>query len=197
MTLKTVANERIIPSGRVLSDELVLRLKKGDVSALFPAEGNIQPVPRVLAADPRKCNGCKLCETACSLFHEGEINMERSRIRILNWDLEGVFLPVLCQQCAYAPCRAACPKEAISWREDWGRVMIDYDRCISCRMCAAACVFGAIRFDKAREMVFKCDLCGGQPQCVSFCEPGALTFTYADRVPFRRIREAAGIRRRY
>lgn len=197
MTIKMTQYRHDIFPGRTISEEIVTRLKKGDPSVLIPRDGNIPATPRVLAVDPQKCNGCKLCEIACSLFHEGEVDPARSRINILEWNLKGIFLPVLCHHCADAPCRAACPKDAISWQDDWGRVVIDYDRCVSCQMCMAACPYGAIGFDKAREVVFKCDLCNGQPQCVNFCEPGALTFAYADRIPNQRIRQAACIMRRY
>lgn len=197
MTEKSTSCERAVHSGHAIDEETVLRLKKGDPAALIPPDDKIHPTPKVLAVDPKKCNGCKLCEIACSLFHEGEVNTEKSRIRVLEWDVKGIFLPVLCQHCVDAPCMAVCPKDAISWKDDWGRVVIDYDRCVSCQMCAAACAFGAIRFDRTRETVFKCDLCGGQPQCVNFCEPKAITFTYADRMPFARIRESACIMRRY
>jgi len=197
MTIKIIPSEHDRPLCLAIPAETVDRLKKGDSSVLIPYADNIQATPKVLAVDPQKCNGCKLCEIACSLFHYSEVDQARSRIHVLEWNMEGMFLPVFCQQCVDAPCKAACPKDAISWQDDWGRVVIDYDRCVSCQMCLAACPFGAIRFDKFREVVFKCDLCNGQPQCVNFCEPGALTFTYADRIPYPRIRLAAGIRRRY
>jgi len=197
MTIKVASCEQDIPYGRAISELTVARLKKGDLSVLIPSDGNIKATPKVLVVDPQKCNGCKLCEIACSLFHNGEVDPGRSRIDIIEWESKGIYLPVLCQHCADAPCRAACPKDAISWQDDWGMVVIDYDRCISCRMCMAACPFGAIRFDKVREVVFKCDMCDGQPQCVNFCEPEALTFTHADRIPYPQIRKAAGIMRRY
>jgi Fe-S-cluster-containing dehydrogenase component len=197
MTIRKASIGHEIPSCNAVSDETIARLKKGDISVLIPLDKNIKAVPKVLAVDPQKCNGCRLCETACSLFHKGETDPALSRIRIIEWDIKGVFLPVLCQHCADAPCGKACPKDAISWNDDWGRVTIDYNRCVSCRMCEAACPYGAIRFDNAREVVFKCDLCDGRPQCVNFCEPGALAFSYADRIQAPRIRKAAGIIRRY
>jgi len=198
MTIKMTSCEHDIPPGRATFEEMVERLKNGDTSVLIPNDVNIMPTPKVLAVDPQKCNGCKLCEIACSLFHEGEVDPARSRIHILEWNItEAIFLPVLCQHCVDAPCKAVCPKDAISWQDDWGRVVIDYGRCVSCQMCVAACPFGAIGFDKAHEVVFKCDLCNGQPQCVNFCEPRALKFTYADRIPYSRIRQAACIRRKY
>jgi len=197
MTIKMTSCEHGTPPGRAIPEDMVVRLKKGDTSVLIPSGGDIPATPKVLVVDPQKCNGCKLCEIACSLFHDGEVDPARSRIHVIEWNLKGIFLPVFCQHCADAPCKKACPKDAISWQDDWGRVVIDYDRCVSCQMCVAACPFGAIGFDKAREVVLKCDLCDGRPQCVNFCEPGALTFAYADRIPSPRIRQAAGIMRRY
>jgi len=197
MTIKMTSCEHGSPPGRAIPEDMVVRLKKGDTSVLIPSDGDILATPKVLVVDPQKCNGCKLYEIACSLFHDGEVDPARSRIHVIEWNLKGIFLPVFCQHCADAPCKKACPKDAISWQDDWGRVVIDYDRCVSCQMCVAACPFGAIGFDKAREVVLKCDLCDGRPQCVNFCEPGALTFAYADRIPSPRIRQAAGIMRRY
>lgn len=183
------------PSRRKLDPEEVRRLMAGDTGALTGGPCPTDDVPRMLMVDPKQCNGCRLCETACSLFHEGEILPSRSRIQVAEWR-PGMFFPIACQQCTDAPCRKACPKEAITWRESDARVVIDYHRCVSCRMCVSACPFGAMRFDPFRQMVFKCDTCGGNPQCVPFCEPGALTFPDADTLSAPRRREAAGMFRR-
>ncbi len=180
-----------------VSGEMIERLKKGDRKALIPMKKDVKATPKTLTLDPGKCNGCGLCEIACSLFKTGEADPARSRIHILEWDREGVFLPVCCQHCADAPCKKACPKEAVYWNDDWGRVMIDYDRCVSCRTCVAACPFGALGFDAPRRVVFKCDLCGGNPQCVHFCEPKALAFLDAHRLQSQNVREAARKLRRY
>jgi Fe-S-cluster-containing hydrogenase component 2 len=114
-----------------------------------------------------------------------------SRIRVFEWRKKHFFIPVTCRQCEDAPCMAACPKDAIYRDTSLYRVMVDYSRCISCRMCVAACPFGAMGFDPHRQRVFKCDLCGGEPQCVRFCYPGALTYMPAARVPQAQIRHAA------
>jgi carbon-monoxide dehydrogenase iron sulfur subunit len=179
------------PSGGALSRETIERLKSGDSSVLIERPKNASLRAKVLSIHPQKCNGCRLCETACALFHTGEVDPDRSRIKIFAYPERDIFLPVCCQHCADAPCRSACPKEAISWKDDWGRVVIDYDRCVSCQTCVAACPYGAMRFDRQRQMVFKCDTCDGNPQCVYFCEPGALTYQDADKLQQSRIREAA------
>jgi Fe-S-cluster-containing hydrogenase component 2 len=87
---------------------------------------------------------------------------------------------------------AVCPREAIYRDNRLDRVLIDYDRCISCRMCMAACPFGALGFESERQTVFKCDLCGGDPLCVRYCFPGALNYIEDYRQQNARVRKAAG-----
>jgi Fe-S-cluster-containing hydrogenase component 2 len=146
---------------------------------------------RVLVADPKKCTGCRLCQIACSLQHCSVSNPARSRIRVIEWNSAGIFLPVSCQHCEEAPCMAVCPKEAIFRDAELARVAIDYDRCISCRLCVSACPFGAMGFDAERQKVFKCDLCDGDPQCVRFCYPKSLDYVDAAMVQYTRARESA------
>ncbi len=146
---------------------------------------------KVLVSDPKKCTGCKLCELACSLRHEGECNPDLSRIRIIDWNNQGIYLPVSCQQCEDGSCMAVCPKDAIYRDDKLDRVMVDYDRCISCKMCISACPFGAIRFDENRGKIIRCDLCDGDPQCVRFCDTKALAFVDTSLICYPRVRESA------
>jgi len=137
---------------------------------------------KVLMIDYEKCTGCRLCEMVCSVKHEGVSNPARSRIKIVKWEWEGRYVPMGCQQCESAPCMAVCPVKAISRDEEMGRVEIDYDVCIGCRMCVAICPFGGMGFDTLASKVIKCDLCDGDPQCVRFCEPGAIQYVDAGEV---------------
>lgn len=181
----------------ILPEERVGRLKSGDTKVLAPRPEKGFASPGILTIHPQKCNGCGLCELACSLSHSGRIDTSLSRIRVIAWHAEDIFLPSCCQHCAEAPCVAVCPKDAMVWDDHRDRVRIDYDRCVSCRACMAACPYGAIGFDDARQMIFKCDVCNGNPQCVHFCEPGALRWDDADSLQSARIRKSASIRRKY
>ena len=87
-----------------------------------------------------------------------------------------------------------CPRDAIFRDQAVESVLIDYDRCISCKMCVAACPFGAMGFNGDRHMVFKCDLCKGNPQCVRFCFPGALTYATGQRQAHARAKAAGRLR---
>lgn len=134
---------------------------------------------KVLELNYEKCTGCRACELACSVFHAGVSNPARSRIKIIKWEWEGRYVPMSCQQCEDAPCKAICPVKAISRDETLNRVMVDYDVCIGCRMCVAICPFGAMKFDVLDKKVIKCDLCDGDPQCVRFCETKAVDYIEA------------------
>jgi len=146
---------------------------------------------KVLNIDYHKCTGCRTCEMVCSVFHDNVINPMRSRIKIMKWEAEGLYVPMSCQQCLDAPCMNVCPVKAISREEDMARVMIDYDVCIGCRSCVAVCPFGAMSYNTIDKRVFKCDLCDGEPQCVRFCDVGAIEYTEVEEVAIGKKRIAA------
>jgi molybdopterin-containing oxidoreductase family iron-sulfur binding subunit len=113
------------------------------------------------------------------------------------------YVPVSCQQCRNAPCTKVCPTGA-TWTEPDGIVVIDYEWCIGCRYCMAACPYGARHFNWAepdvprdalntrthylgnrprpRGVVEKCTFCiqrtraGRYPACVEACPVGARKF---------------------
>jgi carbon-monoxide dehydrogenase iron sulfur subunit len=144
---------------------------------------------KVILIDPEKCTGCRICEIVCSLTKEGVINPTRSRIQVVKVDPVSLSIPVVCQQCYDAPCIAVCPVGALSRHGTTGMVNHDRDLCIGCKSCAAVCPFGAIGIDTSAEKVFKCDLCGGEPTCVKFCETKALEFVEASTLSLRQKRK--------
>ena len=58
-------------------------------------------------------------------------------------------------------------------------------------MCIAVCPFGAMSFDVLSEKVIKCDLCGGDPVCVKFCETQAIKYVDASKLTIAKQRAAA------
>ncbi|MFA5315903.1 MAG: 4Fe-4S dicluster domain-containing protein [Dehalococcoidales bacterium] len=146
---------------------------------------------KALMIDLEKCVGCRTCEMVCSAKHEGIINPFQSRIKVIR-EKEWEGVPMACVQCEEAQCEAICPVRAISRDETLSRVVIDYDKCIGCRMCVAACPFGNINFDSVGKRVIKCDLCDGDPECVKFCFYKALQYVDVSDLAIGKRREAAG-----
>lgn len=145
---------------------------------------------KILVVDHEKCTGCRMCEMVCSVTHTGVNNPTRSRINVIKWPMEGFDLPMLCQQCEEAPCIAVCPKDALFLDPILGRVVLNCDLCIGCKMCVTACPFGGMGIDTVIQQVIKCDLCDGDPACVRFCNPGALQFVPANTVNLMKKRDA-------
>jgi Fe-S-cluster-containing dehydrogenase component len=118
----------------------------------------------------KDCMGCHACEIACKQEHGLDVGPRLVRV------IENApyYTPVYCHHCANAPCKAACPVDAIQ-RNDRGIVLIDRELCIGCRECMEACPFGAMQFDEKAEVAVKCDLCierlanNEQPACSSVC----------------------------
>lgn len=144
---------------------------------------------KVLVIDYQRCTGCRACEALCSLHHYGEVNPVRAHIKVVKSFEEGVDLPLTCQQCEDAPCEKSCLVGAISRAGDTGAMLIDQNRCIGCRICVYTCPFGGIHIDPVGFQTVKCDLCQGDPQCITFCVTGALRYERIDRVDIPRKRD--------
>ena len=68
------------------------------------------------------------------------------------------YVPVACQQWGQnPPCTKVCPVGA-TWKEKDGIVVIDYDWCIGCRYCMAACPYGARHFNWAEPSIPKAEV---------------------------------------
>lgn len=116
------------------------------------------------------CVGCRLCELGCSLTHEGVINPFLARIKVNQIRDKGIVEPTICHHCNPAPCEQVCPTDAMFRDPNMSEVVIvDKDKCTRCYECVYACPFGALLTRPDGE-VLKCDLCGGNPACVSVCQ---------------------------
>jgi Fe-S-cluster-containing dehydrogenase component len=184
-----------------------------------------KPIPGVqfgYALNLSVCNGCRKCAEACHEENNHDRATNQSYIRVFELDQGSIdfetanttydhavpapgkyYMPVQCQQCDNAPCVSVCPVEA-TWKEEDGVVVIDYDWCIGCRYCEAACPYHARRFNwtkpeigaeeinpdqgylsnrvRPQGVVEKCHFClhrtrrGKLPACAEACPTGARVF---------------------
>jgi len=204
---------------RIEEDTLTSRGVKVNIKDPLPIEG----VKFAFALSLSKCNGNRMCVEACVKENNQSHDPEIQYIKVIEMDAgsfnlekgdmyyEGesvpkpgkFYLPVQCHQCDNPPCTKVCPVEA-TWKEKDGIVVIDYDWCIGCRFCMAACPYEARRFNftepklpkeninpnqgylsnriRPKGVVEKCTFClhrtreGLNPACLEACPTGARKF---------------------
>jgi molybdopterin-containing oxidoreductase family iron-sulfur binding subunit len=197
-------------------DQYGKRVRVGDPP---PIEG----VKFAFAISLSMCNGNRRCVEACVAENNQSRNPAIQYIKVIELDRgtldmekgdryyeadevprDGkVYMPIQCNQCDNPPCVSACPTQA-TWKEKDGIVVIDYDWCIGCRYCMAACPYEARRFNyrsptipatelnpnqgylsnrpRPKGVVEKCHFClhrtrnGQFPACHEACPTGARKF---------------------
>jgi len=144
---------------------------------------NIQPSVGRIVHDPDLCCGCRVCEIVCTLSHWGFVNPDYSNIRIRT-DILGGYISEAetCKQCDGPECVAACPTGALHIDPETGARVIDQDVCVGCQMCLNACPAqpSNIHHNPQSGTCIKCDLCGGEPRCVSNCPAHALSASWIE-----------------
>ena len=126
--------------------------------------------------NPVLCTGCRTCELACSFTHGVDEKPGLSRIYPLAGGFPELWVPITCLQCDDPACAKSCLVGAITRNPETGAMELDEERCVRCLACVAACPFGCSLHDSQRNLVVKCDLCGGDPVCAHFCPTKAITY---------------------
>lgn len=117
-----------------------------------------------MVIDVKACIGCRKCVYACmkennigrdsGFTYIQVLQMPRGSLELEHGDLyykQGAspdhwYLPIQCMQCGNPPCVQACPVKA-TWKESDEIVVIDYKKCIGCRVCMIACPYFARHFN--------------------------------------------------
>ena len=129
-----------------------------------------------LHVEAQRCTGCRVCEVFCSFRHERAVQPSRARLWIQSIGQPGFFGVTVCQQCLDPECVNACAVGALCRDESSGLVRLDTESCVGCEACVSACPFGAMGFDTEKNVAFKCDWCGGNPECAAMCPTHAVEF---------------------
>lgn len=146
---------------------------------------------KYIVVDYDQCRGCNCCTLACSFAKTKTFNSNKANLSITQFPELDLYVPVVCQQCLQPVCMEVCPAQAIYLDEKTGASIIDQNICIGCKMCIMACPFGSPWVDSERSCVMKCDLCGGDPECVKYCGYGALQFVPEEEATMKQRDEGA------
>lgn len=114
----------------------------------------------VRVIDMKRCMGCRACIAACHVENHFTPNAPWN-VMIENEigtypNVRMTFTTLNCMHCEDPPCKTVCDSigiKAIS-KNEFGVVLIDYERCIGCRYCETVCPYGVPQFNEKIDNLY-------------------------------------------
>jgi formate dehydrogenase iron-sulfur subunit len=130
------------------------------------------------------CSGCKACVTACHNQNGLDDDEAFRDVGFLHGgagDLTVIqHVTTACHHCLQPACMTACPVNAYEKDPLTGIVRHLDDQCFGCRYCTLACPYDVPKYNRAKGIVRKCDMCsqrlavGEAPACAQACPHQAI-----------------------
>ena len=136
------------------------------------------------------CTGCKSCVVACHSLNGLDDDESWRSVGTLQGGGKISFqqtVTTACHHCVDPACLSGCPVNAYEKDDVTGIVSHLDDQCIGCSYCTLTCPYEVPRFNEARGIVRKCDMCRGRlevgeaPACVQSCPNGAIRISIVSK----------------
>ena len=136
------------------------------------------------------CTGCKACVTACHNVNGLDEGESFRSVGLLKGGTPAQpfqqTVTGACHHCIDPACLNGCPTNAYEKDAFTGIVAHVEGKCVGCGYCTWTCPYEVPRFNSARGVVRKCDMCRGrlaegeEPACVQSCPNGAIRISLVD-----------------
>ncbi|MFZ5890247.1 MAG: DmsC/YnfH family molybdoenzyme membrane anchor subunit [Myxococcota bacterium] len=137
------------------------------------------------------CTGCKACVSACHSMNGLDSTEVWRTVGLLHGGTTAApalqTVTTSCHHCLEPACLSGCPVQAYEKDPITGIVKHLDDQCFGCQYCTLMCPYDAPKYNKARGVVRKCDMCsdrlahGEAPACVQACPNEAIAIRVVER----------------
>jgi len=150
--------------------------------------------------DLDSCTGCKACVAACHTLNGLDPDEMWRSVGLLHGGTAATpvqqTVTTSCHHCVDPACMTGCPVGAYEKDALTGIVKHLDDQCFGCQYCTLMCPYDAPKYNNARGIVRKCDMCSDRlahdeaPACVQACPNEAISIRIVSQAAMIQAGEA-------